>query len=371
MGQVEEIIENVTTATSVSDHSLGHVFNRTPPYRHLSVTGQTIVTTSYAVGVIGNLAALYIIHKEKKLKYKNKKHSLMLRCLVGNDLVALLGMLVQMYVQLYFPTEISGSHLSCVFRVIWRWFGLSSGCVAIVMAVERWLALTHPFFYQKNVTYNGILKAILILWTSAFMLVSMPFLGFGLYFDKKSKCCMRYRLATKPIDVAYAYVFFAFGLLLCFGISCANLSVTRYLCNSSRTHKGVPGHRISRSLKRQQSSMRVQCISASTPGEIAFARLMVALSISFLICWMPQLLSIPLAQFAPSSPKSIVFFRSADILMAIHFMLDPYIYVLLHHHFPCLKLTFEILPRHCCCSGGSVSYRSEEAHSDRFITSSR
>lgn len=40
--------------------------------------------------------------------------------------------------------------------------------------------------------------------------------------------------------------------------------------------------------------MRVQCISASTPGEIAFARLMVALSISFLICWMPQLVLLAL-----------------------------------------------------------------------------
>lgn len=174
MVQVGEIIENLTTISPTSDEPLGHAFNRAPPYRHLSVTGQAIVTTSYAIGVIGNLAALYIIHKEKKLKYKNKKHSLMLkyvfrspiyfihviemsfhvwhchfRCLVGNDLVALLGMLVQMYVQLYLPTKISGSHLSCVFRVIWRWFGLSSGCVAIVMAVERWLALTHPFFYQK------------------------------------------------------------------------------------------------------------------------------------------------------------------------------------------------------------------------------
>lgn len=162
----------------------------------------------------------------------------------------------------------------------------------------------------QNVTYNGILKAILILWASAFMLVLMPFVGFGLYFDTKSKCCMRYRLATKPVDVAYAYVFFAYGkqqsrllsagrmlwliflilgLLLCFGISCANLSVTKYLCTSSRTQRGIAGHRISRTLKRQQSSMRMQCISASTPGEIAFARLMVALSISFLICWMPQL----------------------------------------------------------------------------------
>lgn len=65
-------------------------------------------------------------------------------------MVGLLGMLVQM---LTYPNR---SHLSCVFRVVWRGFGVSSGCVALVMAVERWLALTHPFLYQKvtNPTVN-------------------------------------------------------------------------------------------------------------------------------------------------------------------------------------------------------------------------
>lgn len=55
-----------------------HGFNRAPPYRHLSVPGQSIVTASYAIGIIGNLTALLILHKEKTTKYKNKKHLLML-----------------------------------------------------------------------------------------------------------------------------------------------------------------------------------------------------------------------------------------------------------------------------------------------------
>lgn len=78
MVQVEGIVENVTISSS-SDEPLGHVFNRSPPYRHMSVTAQVIVTISYTIGVIGNLAALYILQKGKKLKFKNKKHSLMLK----------------------------------------------------------------------------------------------------------------------------------------------------------------------------------------------------------------------------------------------------------------------------------------------------
>lgn len=81
----------------------------------------------------------------------------MLRCLVGNDLTALLGSLVQMYVRLYLPNP--NEKWLCVSRVLFRAFGLGSGCVALVMAVERWLALTHPFVYPR--VSVGIEKYIL------------------------------------------------------------------------------------------------------------------------------------------------------------------------------------------------------------------
>lgn len=72
----------------------------------------------------------------------------MLRCLASNDLVALLGMLVQMYISIY-VAGVTSNRAFCSLRVVWRLFGLFSGCVAIVMAAERWLALTRPFVYQK------------------------------------------------------------------------------------------------------------------------------------------------------------------------------------------------------------------------------
>jgi hypothetical protein len=102
----------------------------------------------YVTGALGNLAALIILYRSEK-KTRNKKMVLMLRCLASNDLVALLGMLILMYLLIYMPPEMVRSHEYCVARVIWKQFGLSSGCVAVVMAIERWIALTHPFLYQK------------------------------------------------------------------------------------------------------------------------------------------------------------------------------------------------------------------------------
>jgi len=109
---------------------------------------QVVFTIMYMTGALGNLAALTILYRNEK-KTRNKKMVLMLRCLASNDLVALMGMLILMKLQVYLPNKWVCSHEFCVARVIWRQFGLSSGCVAVVMAVERWFALTHPFLYQK------------------------------------------------------------------------------------------------------------------------------------------------------------------------------------------------------------------------------
>lgn len=109
---------------------------------------QIVFTVMYVIGALGNLAALTILYRGEK-QTRNKKIVLMLRCLASNDLVALLGMLILMNLQVYLPIERVCSLEFCIARVIWRQFGLSSGCVAVVMAVERWFALTHPFLYQK------------------------------------------------------------------------------------------------------------------------------------------------------------------------------------------------------------------------------
>lgn len=135
------VIYNTTNLNSLQDA------NDPKPTRHLSITGQIVITIFYIIGVVGNLAALGFLFRGES-KPRNQKHALMLRCLASNDLVAIVGMLIQMNLQLYYP-PLAHSVWFCRFRVLWRIFGLGSGCVAIVMAVERWFALTRPFFYQK------------------------------------------------------------------------------------------------------------------------------------------------------------------------------------------------------------------------------
>ncbi|KAL2727589.1 prostaglandin E2 receptor EP2 subtype isoform X1 [Vespula maculifrons] len=255
------------------------------PKRHVTLISQAVLTLVYITGVIGNVSALVILfHRDKR---RNRKHLLMLRCLASNDLVALLGMLVQMYISIY-VAGVTSNRAFCSLRVVWRLFGLFSGCVAIVMAAERWLALTRPFVYQKQVTYPVIVRCMLALWLAALSLTSLPVLGFGLYY--KDDHCVRYREATELTDIAYAYVWFVFGTLLCLSIVWCNLAVSRALGTLGRRAGAL--RRISRASSRAKPLLTVTGPTpevVATAEERAFARLMAVLSISFVVCWMPQM----------------------------------------------------------------------------------
>ncbi|XP_050101109.1 prostaglandin E2 receptor EP4 subtype isoform X2 [Anopheles aquasalis] len=266
----------------------------------LATPCSVIVFLSYIFGCVGNLVAL--IHLWRNVR--NTKHALMLKCLLTNDLIGLSGMFVQMCLHLYLPKELVAANIRhfCTLRVIWRVFGISSGCVAFIMALERYIALAKPFFYHKYVTDNLIRKSIFILWTIGAFITFLPLFGFGIYFDEKRKTCVRYKSATEPMDVAYAYLFFSVGIVLCVGIVICNLSVRKVLYQSHRKMcrqfgSIKPTPMMNRSMRQTQKSASftdssiMRMFNEPTTEEIRFAKLMTVLSVFFLICWLPQMVT--------------------------------------------------------------------------------
>lgn len=105
-------------------------------------------------------------------------------------------------------------HMFCMLILVWRFFGLTSGCVAFIMAVDRFLAMAKPFFYWEYITYGLVKKSILIMWCICAFITFAPTIGFGLYFDDgKITKCQRYRNASKIVDIVYAWLLFVIGLL--------------------------------------------------------------------------------------------------------------------------------------------------------------
>ncbi|GIY98885.1 g_PROTEIN_RECEP_F1_2 domain-containing protein [Caerostris extrusa] len=175
------------------------------------------------------------------------------------------------------------------------------------------------FLSFQHVTHKLIKRAIFSLWMIALFLVCLPFTGFGIYYEETVPGsgifrCTRYRSAREPTDVAYAFLMFAFGCLLCLVIVCCNLAVVQALCRMGRKSLAHCGRTTVRKDSRELS------YNHTTPEELSFAKLMVILCIFFVACWVPQMVTILMAQLHPDNPvRSHPFYRIADICMALNF----------------------------------------------------
>ncbi|KAI8041569.1 hypothetical protein M5D96_005834 [Drosophila gunungcola] len=286
------------------------------------------------LGVFGNSLALFILARKKH--NKNSKYTLMLRCLATNNLVALLGMLTTTLLKIYLSKEVLQSFVRM----------------------------------DCHITYELIGKSINSILIVAVIITFLPFVGFGAYIDESNPeqlKCIRYRDAQGVWNKSYAVLFMVFGTLLCIVIVACNLFVAHtLLCviGRSRTAKrhmhydlvkdkastisidpesssgttlyqtqlssgSGSSHRSVQPTRQYRHSVSVTMAATdSSPVEIKFAKLMAFLSISFVICWMPQMIAIPLAIAPDRVPASNKFFIIADVLTALHFTSDPYVYVL-------------------------------------------
>lgn len=130
------------------------------------------------------------------------------------------------------------------------------------------------------------------------------------------------RIVCQHYKIIYCFSYFFPGTLLCVVIVACNLFVTRVLCFIGRTRttqrhmtydmvnrceKGstaqIDGESSSgttlyqhhpsctTNLPQYHHTNSVTLTAAASPDEIKFAKLMLFLSISFVICWMPQMVS--------------------------------------------------------------------------------
>lgn len=273
-----------------------------------------VVLVFLFVGILGNFLAL--VKLTRKRCYINGSYTLMLRCLIANNLIGLMGIAT-----MYIAKRSISQHLMpeysrwfCASWVIFRFFGLSSGCIAAIMSIDRYIILKHPVYYHEHLTRNFNRNAILALTLLAGIITFFPLFGFGIYFDEKTKQCLRYKEAKTQQDRAYAILFLIFGCIICSTIVTCNTFVVKAI--------------LFKRWRRISNSSSSSSLSKPSDVDIKFSKLIIFLSLIFVVCWMPQMISIVLALKANPLPHEHWFYKIADLLTALLFTLDPYVYVL-------------------------------------------
>ncbi|XP_025414875.1 prostaglandin D2 receptor-like [Sipha flava] len=302
------------------------MFNDTAAATAVSATTTTLAQKSpvillFAFGVAGNLFALFVLARSRRAA-GNERCAFLLRCLATNDGIGLAGMLAIIVANVFWP-YIRNELWTCRVLALWRFFGLGSGCVAVAMAIERWLALTRPSFYRTNITCILLKRIVFKLWLGIFCLVCMPFFGFGIYYVEGAEKCSRVRDAKEPLDVVYAYLHFGIGMIFCTVIVYMTLDITRVLCSKNSTFNNLNKFN---SVKRIGNG---EVATLTRREEKKFTWISLSLCIIFVLCWIPQMVSIPLTNFVQNqdSRQLKLFNKIADFLLALHLTVDPYVFV--------------------------------------------
>ncbi|CAN9503215.1 unnamed protein product [Ophioblennius macclurei] len=315
--------------TNVSEPPLGH----NSPFPALSLDSKSLVTsaTMFAVGVLGNLIAIVVLCISKK----EQKETTFYTLVCGMAITDLLGtcftspVVIATYVANRWP---GGALLCHFFSFSMLFFGSAGMSILCAMAVERYLAINHAYFYSQYIDRTMARIALLLAYLINIILCIMPSFGFGQHVRHfpGTWCFLDWR-ATDPLGACYSFLYGGVMLVLIAATVLCNLAVCRSLVGMNQ-RTGI----VRTELCEQGGSRRrfPRLPSVTSAAEIQMFWLLVFMTIVFLVCSIPLVVRIFVNQLydpayisAGGKPD-----HRSDIL-AIRFasfnpILDPWVYIL-------------------------------------------
>lgn len=282
-------------------------------------------------GIIGNIFSLAATANILKLQVKVAPNYYVF-ALSSIDLLLLIACCTPTLV-CYVAGEWKGGQMLCDFQGVMSLFcSISSGSVAALLAVDRFFAVTKPFLYRSQITVRLVETLILCAVLLSLAVSLLPTFGFGSFqMNLTGTYCTINWFSTSTKHIVYSYMYACIGLGLVAAIVTVNIIVIVSLLSERRkktkifnadlsstitTPQGksennslgnvempqlragqqssVPTsapsiHSITRSY---QVSRRVQFYK-QTNLEVRAVKLSIAISVVFLFCWVPFMVSFP------------------------------------------------------------------------------
>ncbi|KAM6202635.1 prostaglandin E2 receptor EP2 subtype [Rhynchocyon petersi] len=239
------------------------------------------------------------------------------------------------------------------FAFAMTFFSLATMLMLFAMALERYLAIGHPYFYQRRVTRRGGLAVLPAIYTVSLLFCSLPLLDYGQYvqYCPGTWCFIRHG------RTAYLQLYATLLLLLIVAVLACNISV---ICNLVRMHRRSKRSRCGPSLGGGLGGpgTRRRGERLSMAEETDHLILLAIMTITFAIC------SLPFTIFAymneTSSQKEKWDLRALRFL-SVNSIIDPWVFVILRP--PVLRLMRSVL----CCR---VSLKTQDSRQTSCSTQS-
>ncbi|XP_062843360.1 prostaglandin E receptor 4 (subtype EP4) c [Trichomycterus rosablanca] len=309
---------------------------QTPRALRLDSRSLVISTTMFAVGVLGNLVAVAVLCISKR----EQKETTFYMLVCGMAVTDLLGtcftspVVIATYVAGRWP---GGTTLCHFFSFSMLFFGSAGMSILCAMAVERYLAISHAFFYSQHVDRTVARLALLAVYVINVVLCAMPSFGFGRHAKHfpGTWCFLDWR-ALDTRGAAYSFLYGGFVLILIAVTVLCNCAVCRSLVGMNKKTRVVAAAARAEAHAGQVASRRAfrKLPAVASAAEIQMFWLLIFMTIVFLICSIPLVVRIFVNQlYGPTYIAAGVQPDYQSDLLAIRFasfnpILDPWVYIL-------------------------------------------
>ena len=284
-------------------------------------SSRTVIMPSamFAAGFIGNALALILMATSPV----EQKRTLFYKLMFGLALTDLMGTCTTSPVVIHIyatgATLESETPLCNYFSFMLVFAAFATMSVVCAMAVERYICLCHPYFYQCKLPKSYARYALLISWTLSGIIAALPLVGLGRPVAQYPKTwCFFDATSREPQDRAFSIIFASITLLA--------IGVTIY-CNVAAIYTVLALRRRQKALNASQNPAGTGCRGMSQRfAELHMLVMLVGVTIIFTSCFAPLMVSYRLFSLGSHDRKFEKMAVSADVQLSAYQRIDHVLY---------------------------------------------
>ncbi|KAM4632865.1 prostaglandin E receptor 2b subtype EP2 [Polymixia lowei] len=272
----------------------------------------------FSMGVVGNIIALVLLEMRRRRRSPSL-FQVLVTALVMTDLLgtfAVSPVVLASYARNRTLVGMGDSWAVCsYFGFSMTFLSLSTLAILCAMALERYLSIGHPYFYERHFTKRCGYVTIPLIYLACILFCVTPLMGLGSYVQYcPGTWCFLDMNPSERADKVYTGFYASFTLIMILGTVVCNVSVIYYLVMMHRRRKA---HRAGVSRLR----------SLSMTEEVEHLLLLVFITVAFFFCSFPLVLRVYINFMGRTEDR-----HAADLnairMLSFNSIIDPWVFII-------------------------------------------
>ncbi|XP_041485995.1 D(2) dopamine receptor A-like [Lytechinus variegatus] len=308
------LLDELDEETTRSSDYVGGDVVRIAEWSWFPIRWTWVVISELVVGVIGIIGNLLVITVLFQRRAKSRSTDTLIGALAVADLLTSVGLLrfAVPYAKTVPVSWIGQVYCRMVWLPMYMWvWAYMSGFVLTAISVERYIAVTHPIYFNRILTRRRVSEVVVIIWILS-MLVCIPS-AFVTDVDKANRRCI---VRRSPV---YKKAFAFYATIVQLVIPAVIMVVTQTLI----------------AIKLKAQSMRFEgSKSYHVAASRAVIKMMCIVIIAYIVCWTPNRFFLLITTlFRIQSKTSSRISQGFVVLAAVNSSINPIIYSIRYQEF--------------------------------------